>query len=443
MLVIGDVTGRGARAASVTAAGPLHAAHRRGADRRSAGRARDPEPRPAGPRRRRPLQRRRAGDLRRTRCKPVRLAVAGHPPPLLVDGEAVDRDRRRRPGARRLHRRRLGARLRPWSSPASSSSSSPTGSPRPGARTAASARSGCGRSSRGAASPVQAVQRLEGALAVLHRRHLDDDVAILALAPASADGPRPAEPLDRLRRPVAGASGFGGGAWMTAAESWSSASSTPSTAATWRRSSPSATRSMEFFAVTAERGRPRRRPTSGRPGLRAYLERRRDGLGGAADHPQARSSRTRRLAAGPRPRLPAQPRARHPRHAGRLDLGAAETAASSAARSSSIPEEASRALQPRSSASAASRSAWIGIDDSTPVIFEQPPDLVVGAAEDEAAAARRRPRVAVEALPGAHDQGDPGRVDELAARRGRSGPRRARCPRAWRRRAGARARGPC
>ena len=39
MVVIGDVTGRGAQAAVDHRPRPLHAAHRRGADRRPAGRA--------------------------------------------------------------------------------------------------------------------------------------------------------------------------------------------------------------------------------------------------------------------------------------------------------------------------------------------------------------------------------------------------------------------
>ena len=52
----------------------------------------------------------------------------------------------------------------------------------------------------GAASPVQAVQRLEGALQSFTGGSLDDDVAILALAPASAEARAQAGPLDRLRR---------------------------------------------------------------------------------------------------------------------------------------------------------------------------------------------------------------------------------------------------
>ena len=42
--------------------------------------------------------------------QPVRIAVAGHPPPLLVDGEAVTEVAGAGPGPRRLHRRRVGDR---------------------------------------------------------------------------------------------------------------------------------------------------------------------------------------------------------------------------------------------------------------------------------------------------------------------------------------------
>ena len=69
--------------------GPLHAAHRGGADRRPAGRARDPQPRAARPRGDSALCSVAALAISEDPLQPVRLAVAGHPPPLLVDGEAV------------------------------------------------------------------------------------------------------------------------------------------------------------------------------------------------------------------------------------------------------------------------------------------------------------------------------------------------------------------
>ena len=59
----------------------------------------------------------------------------------------------------------------------------------------------------GAASPVQAVQRLEGALQSFTGGSLEDDVAILALAPASAESR--AAGLSIARQPAAGAAGFG------------------------------------------------------------------------------------------------------------------------------------------------------------------------------------------------------------------------------------------
>src|SRR5262249_40702344 len=88
MLVIGDVTGRGAEAASITAVArsPLRTAALLPDDRLVA----------LGTLNRALLAR---GDaalcslavvaLSEDPAQPVRMAVAGHPPPLLVDGEAV------------------------------------------------------------------------------------------------------------------------------------------------------------------------------------------------------------------------------------------------------------------------------------------------------------------------------------------------------------------
>ena len=90
MVVIGDVTGRGAQAASVTAHAALHAAHRGGADRRPGGRAGNPQPRAAGPPWRHPLQCRGDGDR-------------GRPDPASAP-------RRRRPPGAAAGRRRLGHR---------------------------------------------------------------------------------------------------------------------------------------------------------------------------------------------------------------------------------------------------------------------------------------------------------------------------------------------
>ena len=111
MLVIGDVTGRGARAASVTA-------QARYTLRTAAALTGDPLVALATLNR--ALLAR--GDsalcsvaalaISEDPLQPVRLAVAGHPPPLLVDGDAVAEVAGAGPGARRLRRRRLGARPR-------------------------------------------------------------------------------------------------------------------------------------------------------------------------------------------------------------------------------------------------------------------------------------------------------------------------------------------
>ena len=64
----------------------------------------------------------------------------------------------------------------------------------------------------GAAGPVQAVQRLEGALQSFTGGSLEDDVAILALAPASAEARGGSTGLSiASAQPIAGATGFGAG----------------------------------------------------------------------------------------------------------------------------------------------------------------------------------------------------------------------------------------
>jgi hypothetical protein len=63
----------------------------------------------------------------------------------------------------------------------------------------------------GASNPVQAVQRLEGALQDFTGGGLDDDVAILALAPASADALASRGISISSAQAVAGGAAFGGG----------------------------------------------------------------------------------------------------------------------------------------------------------------------------------------------------------------------------------------
>lgn len=185
MLVIGDVTGRGAQAASITA-------QARYTLRAAALLTGDPLVglatlnRALLARRDSALCSVAAIVLSEDPAQPVRLAVAGHPPPLLVDGEAV----KEAAGAGPV----LGAfvdsawtiervRLRPGQqvvivTDGITEATGPEG------------RFGEGRlhmELAGALSPVLAVQRLEAALHSFTEGRLDDDVAILALAPAASN----------------------------------------------------------------------------------------------------------------------------------------------------------------------------------------------------------------------------------------------------------------
>jgi serine phosphatase RsbU (regulator of sigma subunit) len=209
MLVIGDVTGRGARAASVTA-------QARYTLRTAAALTGDPLV--ALSTLNRALLAR--GDsalcsvislaISEDPTAPVRMAVAGHPPPLLVDGEEVAEVAGAGPVLGAFidaewdleymvieHGRQLVV------------------------VTDGIAES-CGEEGRfgeerlraelaGAGGPVQAVQSLEGALQSFTGGRLEDDVAILALAPASAEGPEGRGLSIASAEAGAGAAGFGGG----------------------------------------------------------------------------------------------------------------------------------------------------------------------------------------------------------------------------------------
>jgi serine phosphatase RsbU (regulator of sigma subunit) len=209
MLVIGDVTGRGARAASVTA-------QARYTLRTAAALTGDPLV--ALSTLNRALLAR--GDsalcsvaalaISEDPLKPVRLAVAGHPPPLLVNGEAVTEVA----GAGPV----LGAFVdAEWTLDYTVVD--------PGQQIVVvtdGIAEACGQGGRfgeerlraelgGAAGPVQAVQRLEGALQSFTGGRLEDDVAILALAPATA-GSQVGRGLSiASAQPAAGTTGFGGG----------------------------------------------------------------------------------------------------------------------------------------------------------------------------------------------------------------------------------------
>jgi len=185
MLVIGDVTGRGARAASITAAARYTL--------RTAAMLTD-DPLVALRTLNRVLLSR--GDsalcslaamtLSEDRFEPVRLAVAGHPPPLLIDGESVTEVA----GADPV----LGAfDDAEWSIVRSEvEPGQQLVVVTDGITEAQGAEGRFGESRlhdhlRGATNPALAVQRLEGSLHSFTEGRLDDDVAMLAISRASRD----------------------------------------------------------------------------------------------------------------------------------------------------------------------------------------------------------------------------------------------------------------
>jgi serine phosphatase RsbU (regulator of sigma subunit) len=207
MLVVGDVTGRGARAAAITA-------QARYTLRTAAVLTGDPLV--ALSTLNRALLAR--GDsalcsvaalaISEDPLRPARLAVAGHPPPLLIDGDAV------------VELKCAGPVLGAFAD--GSWELEPT-LIEPGQQLVivtdgiaeASGQSGRFGDERvraelsGAASPVQVVQRLEGALQEFTGGALEDDVAILALSPDAAEGRSSGEISIASAKPLAGATGFG------------------------------------------------------------------------------------------------------------------------------------------------------------------------------------------------------------------------------------------
>lgn len=186
MLVIGDVTGRGARAASIT--GQARYTLRTAA-------ALTGDPLVALATLNRALMARRdsalcsvaAFTLSEDPAQPVRMAVAGHPPPLLVDGETV------------TETVEPGPLLGVFAEAAWKLEEAPVA---PGQQlvvitdgiTEAAGADGRFGEERlraelaGASSPLVVVQRLEAALFDFTEGRLLDDAAILALARTAADG---------------------------------------------------------------------------------------------------------------------------------------------------------------------------------------------------------------------------------------------------------------
>ena len=175
MLVIGDVTGRGARAAAVTALAryTLRTAAALTGDPVMA--LRDAQPRAASPAAT-SLCSVVALAIGEDPAEPVRLAVAGHPPPLLVDGEEVPRSPPPTPCS--VPSPTAAGRSPTALEPGQQLVVVTDGVTEARGRPSASARRGCGRAG-GRHRSRQVVQRVEGALQEFTGGVLDDDIAML------------------------------------------------------------------------------------------------------------------------------------------------------------------------------------------------------------------------------------------------------------------------
>ncbi|MGC1852429.1 MAG: SpoIIE family protein phosphatase [Solirubrobacterales bacterium] len=185
MLVIGDVTGRGAHAASITAVAryTLRTAAVLTDDPLVALRTLNRAMLARGDSALCSLA---AMTLSEDRFEPVRLAVAGHPPPLLIDGENVSEIAEADPVLGAFHDAEwritrsdveLGQQIVVITD-GITEAQGPAG------------RFGEERLHehlRGASNPALAVQRLEGSLHAFTDGQLDDDVAMIAIARASHD----------------------------------------------------------------------------------------------------------------------------------------------------------------------------------------------------------------------------------------------------------------
>jgi serine phosphatase RsbU (regulator of sigma subunit)/ketosteroid isomerase-like protein len=199
MVVIGDVTGRGAQAAAVTA-------HARYTLRTAAAITGDPVAAL------RTLNRELLARSGTALCSvaavtvsedprdPVRLAVAGHPPPLLIDGDSVSEACRPAPV--------LGAFPdEAWTMEATAvARDQQLVVVTDGVTDAAGAEGRFGEERlrevlAGLSSPALGAQRIEGALHEFTGGELDDDAAIIAVAPASADvAPAPEAEVELVKR---------------------------------------------------------------------------------------------------------------------------------------------------------------------------------------------------------------------------------------------------
>jgi serine phosphatase RsbU (regulator of sigma subunit)/ketosteroid isomerase-like protein len=200
MVVVGDVTGRGAKAAAVTA-------HARYTLRTAAAITGDPVialrtlNRELLTRSGAALCSVAAMTMSEDSADPVRLAVAGHPPPLLIDGDSVREACKPAPV--------LGA----FSEETWTMEATTVGRDQQLVVITDGVTDAGGRDERfgeerlravlaGVHSPALGAQRIEGALHEFTGGDLDDDAAVIAIAPASADeAPAPeaeVELVDRL-----------------------------------------------------------------------------------------------------------------------------------------------------------------------------------------------------------------------------------------------------
>jgi serine phosphatase RsbU (regulator of sigma subunit)/ketosteroid isomerase-like protein len=199
MIVIGDVTGRGAQAAAVTA-------HARYTLRTAAAITGDPVValrtlnRELLSRRGTALCSVAAMTVSEDSRDPVRLAVAGHPPPLLIDGDSVSEACRPAPV--------LGAFPdETWTMEATTVARDQQLVVVTDGVTDAGGGEGRFGEERlravlaGVRGPALAAQRIEGALHEFSGGELDDDAAIIAVAPASADEtPAPETEVELVER---------------------------------------------------------------------------------------------------------------------------------------------------------------------------------------------------------------------------------------------------
>jgi serine phosphatase RsbU (regulator of sigma subunit)/ketosteroid isomerase-like protein len=199
MVVIGDVTGRGAKAAAVTA-------HARYTLRTAAAITGDPVValrtlnRELLARSGAALCSVAAMTMSEDSSDPVRLAVAGHPPPLLIDGGSVSEACRPAPV--------LGAFPdETWTMEATAVGRDQQLVVVTDGVTDAGGGEGRFGEERlravlaGVRGPALAAQQIEGALHEFTGGELDDDAAIIAIAPASADeGPAPEPEVELVER---------------------------------------------------------------------------------------------------------------------------------------------------------------------------------------------------------------------------------------------------